>query len=83
MPFIVFPKKLRVPVSIYKVSPVIKMANANGQFYNMEDSIMGILLLFIGVIGALVVEEYKKYKVRQHTKQQETIRKFLTLDKKD
>ena len=82
MPFIVFPKNLRVPVSKYKVSPVIIMANANGQIYNMEDSIMGTLLLFIGVIGALVVEKYKKYKVRQYIKQQDAIRKFLTSDKK-
>lgn len=44
---------------------------------------MGTLLLFIGVIGALVVEKYKKYKVRQYIKQQEAVRQFLTSDKKD
>ncbi len=44
---------------------------------------MGTLLLFIGVIGALVVEEYKKHKVRQYIKQQDAIRKYLTSDKKN
>ena len=44
---------------------------------------MGTLFLFIGVIGALIIEKYKAHKVRQYIKQQEAIRRFLTSDKKD
>ena len=44
---------------------------------------MGTLLLFIGIIGALVIEKYKAHKVRQYIKQQEAIRRYLTSDKKD
>ena len=39
---------------------------------------MGALLLFIGVASALVVEQHKKHQVRQHIKQQEAIRQFMT-----
>lgn len=44
---------------------------------------MGTLLLFIGLIIALVVDEYKKRKARKYAEQQEAIRQFLASGKKN
>lgn len=54
-----------------------------GQTYTMEELIMGTLLLFIGLIIALVVDEYKKRKARKYAEQQEAIRQFLASGKKN